>query len=31
MRWSRNDGQKKDLYSFCYCNQIQRDIARQTA
>ena len=31
LRWSRDDGQKKDVYFFCYGKQIQRDVARQTA
>jgi hypothetical protein len=31
LRWSRNGGQKKDVYFFCYGNQNQRGVARQTA
>ena len=31
MRWSRISGQKKDVYFFCYGNQDQRGVARQTA
>ncbi|WP_019949730.1 hypothetical protein [Hymenobacter aerophilus] len=31
LRWSRQDGQKKDVYFFCYDSKIQRDVARQTA
>ena len=31
LRWSRNDEQKKDVYFFCYGNQNQRGVARQTA
>lgn len=28
MRWSRNDGQKKDVSAFCYGSKIQRGFAR---
>ncbi|MBC6700182.1 aldehyde dehydrogenase family protein [Hymenobacter puniceus] len=31
VRWSRDGGQKKDVYFFCYGNQNQRVVARQTA
>ena len=31
LRWSREDGQKRDVYFFCYGNQNERGIARQTA
>ena len=35
MRWSRNDGQKKDVYFFCYGSKYgsknRRGVARQTA
>ena len=26
LRWSKNKGQKKDVYFFCYGNQIQRGV-----
>ena len=31
LRWSRQGGQKKDVYFFCYGNQNERSVARQTA
>ena len=31
LRWSRQGGQKKDIYFFCYGNQNERSVARQTA
>ena len=31
LRWSRQGGQKKDVYFFCYGNKIKRVVARQTA
>ena len=31
VRWSMNDGQKKDVYFFCHGNQNQRVVVRQTA
>jgi hypothetical protein len=31
LRWSRNSGQKKDVYFFCYDSKKERRVARQTA
>jgi hypothetical protein len=31
VRWSREGGQKKDVYFFCYGSKNQRVVARQTA
>ena len=31
LRWSRQAGQKKDVYFFCYDSQKERSVARQTA
>ena len=31
MRWSRNGGQKKDVYFFCDDSKKERNVARQTA
>jgi hypothetical protein len=31
VRWSRHDGQKKDVYFFCHDRKKERGVARQTA
>ncbi len=31
LRWSKQDGQKKDVYFFCYDSKKERGVARQTA